>query len=302
MPAHRAATLRVELNVRTAVLVVGTMAAVWRFVKLVPVVLVVIVAMMIVRTLNPLVERLEHRGMRRRYAILTVFSGLFLAVAAFAALTIPRLVVEASMIGGRLPQMQAPPRRPARGIGLGRAAGRVAPQDAFDRMDLDPREARPRVFVPDRRNRRLHRDVALPRALPDDRSRPDARRRVFHHPARAPRSGLAGSPQPRGDRRRVHARASDHVRADGRVHVHRLGHRARPERPRARDARRRRRRVALRRVRSSRADRRSSRACRAGRWSQSRSSARSWPTRSSRADSSFRGSTAKSCACPQRRS
>ena len=104
-PATR--TLRVELNLRTMALAGGSVAAIFLFIRLLPVALVVVVSMMIVGALNPLVQRLERRGMRRGHAIFTVFTGLFLAVAGFAALTVPRFVSEASAIAKRLPQTQS---------------------------------------------------------------------------------------------------------------------------------------------------------------------------------------------------
>jgi predicted PurR-regulated permease PerM len=103
----RRGSVRIELGVRTALLVVGTIGAVWLFVELRPVLLVIVVALMIVGALSPLVERLERRGMARGYAIATVFVGLFLSVIAFGALTIPRFAEQISDIVGKLPQTQA---------------------------------------------------------------------------------------------------------------------------------------------------------------------------------------------------
>jgi predicted PurR-regulated permease PerM len=103
----RRGSVRIELGVRTALLVVGTIGAVWLFVELRPVLLVIVVALMIVGALSPLVERLERRGMARGYAIATVFVGLVLSVIAFGALTIPRFAEQISDIVGKLPQTQA---------------------------------------------------------------------------------------------------------------------------------------------------------------------------------------------------
>ena len=63
--------------------------------------------MMVVGTLSPIIERLERRGLRRGYAITTVFAGLFLSFALFCALTIPRFAAQILEIVGHLPQTQA---------------------------------------------------------------------------------------------------------------------------------------------------------------------------------------------------
>jgi predicted PurR-regulated permease PerM len=104
---RRRGAIHVEINVRTALLVVSTIGAVWLVVHVFPILLVILVAMMIMGMLNPLVERLEHRGLRRGYAIATVFLGLFVAVALTCVLTIPRFIEQISEIAQRLPQMQA---------------------------------------------------------------------------------------------------------------------------------------------------------------------------------------------------
>ena len=103
----RRGAIHVELNLRTALLVVGTIGAAWLVAQLFPILLVIVVAMMIVGMLNPVVERLEHRGFRRGYAIATVFAGLFLSFALFGAITIPRFVTQITEIVGHLPQMQS---------------------------------------------------------------------------------------------------------------------------------------------------------------------------------------------------
>jgi predicted PurR-regulated permease PerM len=104
---ERRGAIRIDLSVRTALLVVGTVGAVWLLIRLVPVLLVIVVAMMIVGTLNPLVVRLEHRGFKRGHAIATVFISLFLGFVLFCVLTVPRFVGQVSEIVGRLPQLQA---------------------------------------------------------------------------------------------------------------------------------------------------------------------------------------------------
>jgi putative heme transporter len=98
--------LRVELSVRTAVIAVATVAAVWLLVQLWPILLVVVVALMVVGMLNPFVQWLEKRGLRRRYAILLVFLGLFLLVGGFGALTVPKILTQVSAVVEDFPKMK----------------------------------------------------------------------------------------------------------------------------------------------------------------------------------------------------
>jgi putative heme transporter len=99
-------TLKIELNRGTALLALGSIAAAWLFLQLWPILLVVIVALMIVGMLNPSVEKLEGRGVRRGWAIAIVFSGLFVLGGAFCALTLPRLVEQVTSVVENLPATQ----------------------------------------------------------------------------------------------------------------------------------------------------------------------------------------------------
>jgi predicted PurR-regulated permease PerM len=102
----RASTFKVELSLRTALIAVATLASIWLFDRVWPVVLVVIVALMIVGALNPLVEWLRLRKVRRSYAIGIVFLGILLLSAGLVALTVPRLISQVSSLVQDLPQLQ----------------------------------------------------------------------------------------------------------------------------------------------------------------------------------------------------
>ena len=112
--------VRVELTVRTAVIAVVTIAAVWLFLQLWQIVLVVTVALMIVGMLNPFVERLERRGWKRVSAVLLVFAGLFVLVGGFGALTIPKLVLQVSDVFDNFPRSQEKLARALEGSGIGK--------------------------------------------------------------------------------------------------------------------------------------------------------------------------------------
>ena len=64
----------------------------WLFIRLLPVILVLVVALMIVGTLAPAVAWMERHGVRRGTGIAIVFSVLFVSTALIFMLTIPELV------------------------------------------------------------------------------------------------------------------------------------------------------------------------------------------------------------------
>ncbi|HEY5372585.1 MAG TPA: AI-2E family transporter, partial [Polyangiaceae bacterium] len=103
---RRTSTLKVELNVRTAIVAVATLAGVWLFIHLWPVVMVMVVALMIVGALNPMVEWLREHKVKRPYAIGLVFFALLLVSAGLVALTVPRLVAQVSDLVHELPRLQ----------------------------------------------------------------------------------------------------------------------------------------------------------------------------------------------------
>jgi len=98
--------VRVELTVRTALIGLGTAAAVWLFLQLWQILLVMIVALMLVGMLNPFVDRLERRGWKRTRGILLVFAGLFLLTAGCGALTLPSLVMQVADVLQNFPKSQ----------------------------------------------------------------------------------------------------------------------------------------------------------------------------------------------------
>ncbi len=99
-------TYQVELNLRTALLAIATLASVWLFIHLWPVALVVVVALMIVGAMNPIVELLQRKKLKRGYAIAIVFFGLALVTAAFVAITVPKLVSQVISLAQNMPELQ----------------------------------------------------------------------------------------------------------------------------------------------------------------------------------------------------
>jgi predicted PurR-regulated permease PerM len=93
-PAHTAArsTVRVEITPFTMLFALFLAGVVWTLGKLIPVLLVLICSLMVVGTVNPLVQALERRGIGRGKGIAMVFLTLLLLVAAALLLTIPALI------------------------------------------------------------------------------------------------------------------------------------------------------------------------------------------------------------------
>jgi predicted PurR-regulated permease PerM len=88
----RPRAIRIELSARTFVLALVSIAAVWLAVRLWNVALVLIVALVLVGTFDPLVAWLERRGFGRGRALALIFLLIAVGIAAIFALTIPPLV------------------------------------------------------------------------------------------------------------------------------------------------------------------------------------------------------------------
>lgn len=100
-------TLRIEIAPRILVFAVLVAAAAWIVVKLMPALLVLLVALMIVGTLNPAVQWLQARKMRRGAAIAVVFGVLSLLSLALATLTVPDLIAQVSSLIDQEPKLRA---------------------------------------------------------------------------------------------------------------------------------------------------------------------------------------------------
>ncbi len=99
--------VRIEVSARTMVALVCVLAGVWVLIRLLPVVLVLIVALFIVGSMGPAVEALEARRVRRGLGIAIVFTTFFAVVVGLAALTIPVLVEQARELWQQEPLLRA---------------------------------------------------------------------------------------------------------------------------------------------------------------------------------------------------
>jgi predicted PurR-regulated permease PerM len=84
--------VRIEISPKTMITLMLVITGLWLFIRLLPVVLVLVVALMIVGTLAPAVAWMEKRGMHRGAGIAIVFSMMFVASALIFAFTIPELL------------------------------------------------------------------------------------------------------------------------------------------------------------------------------------------------------------------
>jgi len=81
-------------------------AGCWLLVHLAPVVLALVVALFIIGTLNPAVEWLEQRRIRRAWGVPLVFTALLLGSAALGALTLPSLFTQGRELVEHAPELR----------------------------------------------------------------------------------------------------------------------------------------------------------------------------------------------------
>jgi predicted PurR-regulated permease PerM len=112
--------VRMDLTVRTALIAVVTLAAVWLFLQLWQILLVIVVAVMIVGMLNPFVERLERRGWKRVTAVLLVFAAIGVLVGGLGALTVPTLLAQVGDLVENFPRSQEKLAHALDGSGVGK--------------------------------------------------------------------------------------------------------------------------------------------------------------------------------------
>jgi predicted PurR-regulated permease PerM len=99
MKAHRdASVVHVEISPRAIVLVLTSLAAVWLVYQLWIVLLVLVMALILAGTFNPVIEWIESRGIKRIYAMLLFFVALGLVAAGVMFVTLPPLIDQLTQI------------------------------------------------------------------------------------------------------------------------------------------------------------------------------------------------------------
>jgi predicted PurR-regulated permease PerM len=103
----RARHVRFELSPRTMVALLLVAASLWLLIRLWPVLLVLVVALLIAGTLSPAVRWLEGKRVKRVFGIAIVFTVFFILALLVATLTIPTLVSQVEALLEHEPALRA---------------------------------------------------------------------------------------------------------------------------------------------------------------------------------------------------
>ncbi len=104
MTAPEKAIVRFEIAPRSIAWVLAAIAGVWLLVQLRVIALLLVVALVLAGTFNPLVEWLERRGLRRIHALMLLFVALLLVVSLLIFVTVPPLIEQLSGIVRNAPR------------------------------------------------------------------------------------------------------------------------------------------------------------------------------------------------------
>jgi predicted PurR-regulated permease PerM len=99
--------VRFEVSPATTIQLILVVACLWLLIKLWPVFLVLVVALLIVGTLSPAVGWMEARRVKRGLAIAIVFTLLLVVATLAVTLTVPALVLQASALVEQEPAFRA---------------------------------------------------------------------------------------------------------------------------------------------------------------------------------------------------
>lgn len=99
--------IRLEISTRAIVVLIVLAAAVWLFVRLWTLLLLVAVSLMLAAALLPLVEWMVRRGVRRGLAVLGVTLVMLASLALIGFVVAPSVVQQAQALIERLPDLQA---------------------------------------------------------------------------------------------------------------------------------------------------------------------------------------------------
>ncbi|MFZ6639196.1 AI-2E family transporter [Undibacterium sp. TC4M20W] len=99
-------TIRIELARSTIVAIVGVVLGFALLSQLVPVILVLITALMLVGTLNPAVDWLERRNIRRFAGIAIVFTVLMVVLVGLAVFTVPPFIAQVASLVQQEPELR----------------------------------------------------------------------------------------------------------------------------------------------------------------------------------------------------
>ena len=103
----RARHVRFELSPKTLMALVLVVASLWLLIRLWPILLVLVVALLVAGTLSPAVSWLEEKRVRRGFGIAIVFTVFFILALFVVFLTIPMLVSQAVALLENEPALRA---------------------------------------------------------------------------------------------------------------------------------------------------------------------------------------------------
>jgi putative heme transporter len=106
-PAARGTVIhRIEISYRTIMAVALTVGGIWLLGLLLPILVVIVVALILVGTLNPAVSWLQRRRLNRPVSIAIVFLVCGSVLLAAALVTVPALVAQVTQTIDHLPEIQ----------------------------------------------------------------------------------------------------------------------------------------------------------------------------------------------------
>ena len=107
LPVPDKSTVCIEISPRSIVLILATIAGVWLAYQLWIVELILVMALILAGTFNPLIERMEKHGFRRLYALILLFVTLTVVTAALVILTLPPLIDQLTRMVQEAPATRA---------------------------------------------------------------------------------------------------------------------------------------------------------------------------------------------------
>jgi len=114
------------------VLILATILVIWLAIRLWMVVLILVIALIIAGTFNPVIASMEKRGIKRHFALTMVFGGVVLVAAALIFFTLPPLIDQVTQM------VQSAPAAQTRLIGLlNERAATVPLAHAVQSVDLE---------------------------------------------------------------------------------------------------------------------------------------------------------------------
>ena len=106
-PGREKTVVRFEIAPRTIAWILATMAGVWLFRELWVIWLLVVMALVLAGTFNPLVEWMEKRGLTRTLSLALLFLGSIVVASLLIFLTVPPLIEQLAQIVRGAPEHRA---------------------------------------------------------------------------------------------------------------------------------------------------------------------------------------------------